>query len=168
LSLASSTNLVVVLLAASALIGAIAALRFKVFVLAPIALLISLVSAAVLHMNDFGAGSGVAIVIACLVLNQAAYLIVHVYTPAFALLSNEAANSVPSPRREQDIYDDNGNQKPPPSATFDNNTGEDGLAGLIDDHNSSRILGVRNEPVGRPAKARGSDTSTDRCRQFEF
>jgi hypothetical protein len=103
LSLASSTNLVVVLLAASALIGAIAALRFKVFVLAPIALLISLVSAAVLHMNDFGAGSGVAIVIACLVLNQAAYLIVHVYTCSRRGLGTLLAASLESSAKAGEI-----------------------------------------------------------------
>lgn len=62
--------------AASALVGAAAGLRLKVFALVPIALLIALVSAAVLHMNGFGPGSGIVIIIACLGLNQAAYILV--------------------------------------------------------------------------------------------
>jgi hypothetical protein len=47
-------------------------------------------------MNDFGPWSGIAIVIACLILNQAAYLIVQIYSPTFALRSNEVANGIPS------------------------------------------------------------------------
>jgi hypothetical protein len=80
--------------------GVVAGLRFKIFVLVPSALMIAFFSAAVLHMNDFGPGSGIAIVIACLILNQAAYLFIQIYTPAFPLLSNKMANSVPSPCRE--------------------------------------------------------------------
>ena len=68
-------DIALVLLAASALIGATAGLRLKVFALAPIALLIALVSAAVLRMHGFGSGSGIVIVVACLVLNQAAYIL---------------------------------------------------------------------------------------------
>ena len=74
--LGSSMGSTLVLLAASALIGAAAGLRLKVFALVPIALLIALVSAAVLHMNGFGPGSGIVIIIACLGLNQAAYILV--------------------------------------------------------------------------------------------
>ena len=52
-------GITLVLLAASALIGAAAGLGLKVFALVPIALLIALVSAAVLHMNGFGPRSGI-------------------------------------------------------------------------------------------------------------
>lgn len=96
--LASNINLaVVVLLATSVLLGAIAGLRFKIFVLVPSALMIAFVSAVVLHTNDFGPWSGIAIIVACLIMNQAAYLIIQIYNPTFtALRSHEVANGVPS------------------------------------------------------------------------
>jgi hypothetical protein len=68
-----------VLLAVSALIGGMAGLRLKAFVLAPIALLVAVFSAAILHRHGFGSGSGIVIVIACLVLNQAAYVFVQIF-----------------------------------------------------------------------------------------
>ena len=104
-----------VLLFTSALIGAAAGLRYKVFVLVPIALLIALGSAAVLHMNDFRTESGIAAITACLVLNQAAYMIVQICAPPAHLISDDKADSVPSSGREQAVRRDNGddgNQKP--------------------------------------------------------
>jgi hypothetical protein len=102
--------IVAILLSTSALVGAAAGLRFKVFVLVPLAILISLVSAAVLHWNDFGTGSGIATIIACLVLNQAAYLIVQIFTPA-DLLSHDVADGEPSPSREQGVHGNNGDHR---------------------------------------------------------
>jgi hypothetical protein len=95
--LASNINIVVLgLLTGSLLIGALASLRFKIFVLVPTALLIALVSAVVLHRNGFGPWSGIAIMMSCLFLNQAAYLIVQIYSPTFALRSNQVPNGIPS------------------------------------------------------------------------
>ena len=114
-------GIVSVLLLTSALLGAAAGLRFKVFALVPIAILIALASAAVLHKNDFGTGSGIATIIACLVVNQAAYIIVQIFTPASNLLSNEVSDSDPSSGREQGVRSDNGdyhNKKPSPSTAF--------------------------------------------------
>ena len=111
-------DIALVLLAASALIGAAAGLRLKVFALAPIALLIALVSAAVLHMNGFGPGSGIVIIIACLGLNQAAYILVQIFglrSRASYLSLDDVADGEPGPGREQAIDDDHGDQKPPPS-----------------------------------------------------
>ena len=68
-------NIVLVLLATSVLIGAIAGLRMKAFVLVPIALLIALVAAAALRVHGFGPESGIAIIVACLALNQVAYVL---------------------------------------------------------------------------------------------
>jgi hypothetical protein len=101
-------DIVAILLFTSALVGAAAGLRFKVFVLVPIAVLIAFVSAAVLHGNDFGTGSGIATIIACLVLNQAAYMIVQIFTPAGNLLSNHVADGVPGCGREQTVRGNNG------------------------------------------------------------
>ena len=111
----SSMAITLVLLAASALIGAAAGLRLKVFALAPIALLIALVSAAVLHMNGFGSGSGIVIIIACLGLNQAAYILVQLFrlrSRAFNLSLDDVADSEPGPGREHAIDDDHGDEKP--------------------------------------------------------
>ena len=111
-------DIALILLAASALIGATAGLRFKVFVLAPIALLIALVSAAVLHRHGFGSGSGIVIVVACLVLNQAAYILVQIFGLSFRasdLSLDDVTDGEPGPGREQAVDDDHGDQKPPPS-----------------------------------------------------
>jgi hypothetical protein len=109
-----------VLLFTSALIGAAAGLRYKVFVLVPIAILIALVSAAVLHANDFSAGSGIATITASLVLNQAAYIIVQIFIPASPLLSQDVADSVPGAGRKQAVHGENGeNSNQKPAGTFE-------------------------------------------------
>jgi hypothetical protein len=72
-------NIAFVLLAVSALIGASVGFHLKVFALAPIAILLAVFSAAILHRHGFGSGSGIVIVIACLVLNQVAYVVVQIF-----------------------------------------------------------------------------------------
>jgi hypothetical protein len=135
-------DIVSVLLLTSALLGAAAGLRFKVYALVPIAISIALVSAAVLHKNDFGTGSGIATIIACLVVNQAAYIIAQIFTPA-ALSSNNVADSEPGPGREQGVRSDNGdyrNRNPAPSgackASSYTRKSQRGLTGLVDGHES--------------------------------
>jgi hypothetical protein len=116
--LASSMDIALVLLATSALIGATAGLRLKVFALAPIALMIVIVSAAVLRMHGFGPVSGIVIVAACLVLNQAAYLLVEllgVRSGASDLSLDDVTDGEPGPGREQTIDDDHGDQETPQS-----------------------------------------------------
>ncbi|EAQ36429.1 hypothetical protein NB311A_20866 [Nitrobacter sp. Nb-311A] len=119
--------IVPVLLFTSASIGAAAGLRFNGYVLVPIAVFIALVSAAVLQWNGFGTGSGIATITACLVVNQAAYIIVQIFTPTADLLSDEVANSEPSPSREQTVRGNDGahgDQKTHPFATFDSGSSE--------------------------------------------
>jgi hypothetical protein len=103
-----------VLLFTSALIGAAAGLRYKVFVLMPLAFLIALGAAAILRRNDFATESGIATITACLVLNQAAYMIVQFFDPSSHLISDDGADSEPSANREQGVHGDDGddNQKP--------------------------------------------------------
>jgi hypothetical protein len=98
--LASSIYSAGVLLAVSLLIGAAAGLRYKVFVLVPIAIFLAFVSAAVLHISGFGSGSAIAVIAACLALNQAAYMIVQMFAPAAPLISDDRADSVPGAGRE--------------------------------------------------------------------
>lgn len=108
-------DIVLIFLSISALIGTIAGLRFKVFALVPIALLLVLVSAAVLRKHGFGLRSGIAIMVAGLVLNQAAYALIQIglgadtSDPSF----DAVTDGEPAPDREQDIDDDHGDQKPP-------------------------------------------------------
>jgi hypothetical protein len=119
--LASGMDIALVLLAASALIGATAGLRLKAIVLAPIALLIVIVSAAVLRMHGFGSVSGIVIVVACLVLNQAAYLLVELLdlkSGVSCLSLDDVTDGEPGPGRKQTVDDDHGDQKPPPSRPF--------------------------------------------------
>lgn len=116
-------DIALILLVASALIGAVAGLRFKVLVLVPIALLIALVSAAVLRMYGFGAGSGIVTIAACLVLSQTAYLLVQTSprSSAFDPSFDDVTDGVPSPSPEQAIdgdHSDHGDQKPPAFRPF--------------------------------------------------
>ncbi len=111
--------IVPVLLSTSALIGATAGLRLKVFVLVPIAVLIALVSAAALHMHGFGPGNGIVIIVACLVVNQAAYVLIQIsLRPCSVLSFDEVTDGEPAPDRKQGVDDDHGNQKSPPSRLF--------------------------------------------------
>jgi hypothetical protein len=114
-------DIALVLLAASALIGATAGIRLKVFALAPIALLIAFVSAAVLRIHGFGSRSGIAIIVACLILSQAAYVLVQFFghrSHTSELSLDDATDGEPGHGREQAIDDDQGDQKPPPSRPF--------------------------------------------------
>ena len=110
-------DIALILLAASALVGAAAGLQMKALALVPIALLIAVFSAAVLHVNGFEPGSGIVIIIGCLVLNQAAYILVQIFglSSRYHLSVDNDADYVPGPGREQVIDGDHGNQKPSPS-----------------------------------------------------
>lgn len=113
-------DIALILLSLSALIGTIAGLRFKVFVLVPIALLIVLVSAAVLRTHGFGPGSGIAIIVAGLVVNQAAYALIQIGlgVNAYDRSFEEIADGEPAPDREQHVGDNHRDQKPSPSRSF--------------------------------------------------
>jgi hypothetical protein len=110
-------HIALILLASSALVGAAAGLRLKALALVPIAILIAVFSAAVLHMNGFGSGAGIAILIACLILNQVTYLFVQVLGSGLAShhsLDNET-NGEPCRGRQQAVEDDHRYQKPAPT-----------------------------------------------------
>jgi len=111
-------NIALGLLAASALIGTITGFRLKVFALVPIALLVAIVSAAVLRSHGFGSGSGIAIIVACLILNQAAYVFVQFFglrSRASDLSLDDVTDGEPGHGREQAVDGDHGDQKPAPS-----------------------------------------------------
>lgn len=111
-------DITLVLLAASALIGAIAGLQLKALALAPIGISIALVSATVVRMHGFRLGNGVAIVFGCLFLNQTAYVLAHVFSlaPNGADRSlDDIADGEPGRDRKQTVDGNDGDQKPPPS-----------------------------------------------------
>jgi hypothetical protein len=115
-------DIALVLLAASALIGAAAGLRLKALALVPVASLIAVFSAAALHMNGFGPRSGIVIIIGCLILNQAAYLLVQVLCSGLASdpSSDNVTDGEPSAGRQQAIEDDHSGQKPAPTLPPEN------------------------------------------------
>lgn len=111
-------DIALVLLAVSALIGAATGLRFKAFALVPIALLIALVSAAVLRLSGFGTGGGIVVIIGCLVLNQATYILVQIVGLGYGdsnLSLNDVFDGVPSSGREQAVDNNHGHYKRAPS-----------------------------------------------------
>jgi hypothetical protein len=65
---------VVILLTVSALIGFALAGTFSWFAIGVAGIALALFSAAMLHLQGFGALSGIAITAACLIVNQASYL----------------------------------------------------------------------------------------------
>lgn len=97
------------LLIASALLGLAIGLVFRFGAIAPVSLLIAIVSAPILRAHDFEFAGGVSVVIGCLVICQATYL-----TGAFmttrslsaANLTREEVDGEPSGDREQDVGDE--------------------------------------------------------------
>ena len=80
----TSIDIVFVLLSVSALVGAAAGLRLKALALVPIALMIAVFWAVVLHRIGFGPGSGIGVITASLILNQGAYVLVQILGPGLA------------------------------------------------------------------------------------
>ena len=106
------------LIAVSALIGAAASLRFKALALVPIALLIAFISAAVLRVSGFGAGGGIVVIIGCLMLNQATYILVQIVGLGYGdsnLSLDDVFDGVPGPGREQAVDNNQGHYKRAPS-----------------------------------------------------
>jgi hypothetical protein len=92
---------VIVLLALSALIGFVLGTSFRWFAIAASSIGIAVLSSAILQIQGFGALPGIAIVVACMTVNQMAYL-----AGAF-LRSNglfeKQADKEPSQRRNNNI-----------------------------------------------------------------
>lgn len=69
-----NVTVALILLIASALLGFATGLFFKVWALAPISLLIAILSAISLHARGYGFAGGVSITIGCLVISQVTYI----------------------------------------------------------------------------------------------
>jgi hypothetical protein len=89
------------LLALSALIGFALGASFSWFAIAASSTGIALLSSAILQIQGFGAIPGIAIVVACLTINQMAYL-ARAFHRSSRLFQKEA-NKEPSQRRQNDI-----------------------------------------------------------------
>jgi hypothetical protein len=71
----ASLNPVLTLFAASAVIGLVLGFYFSWLTIAATGVLLALIAATVLHKEGFGFLGGVATIVACLSINQIAYLI---------------------------------------------------------------------------------------------
>jgi hypothetical protein len=91
---------VILLLAISALIGFALGASFSWFAIAASSTGIALLSSAILQIQGFGALPGIAIVVACLTINQMAYL-AHAFHRQSRLFQKQP-NKEPSQRRRND------------------------------------------------------------------
>lgn len=83
-----------VVAAASALLGLISGLIFRVWAMAPVSLIVAVVSAVVLHLHGFGFLKGVLSVTACLFITQGSYFIASVFVARRSLPRFLAEDSV--------------------------------------------------------------------------
>lgn len=94
-------NIVLIALTASTLLGLAIGLVFRVWIMAPIALLVAFASAIVLHSHGFGFVEGVLVTVACLFANQAAYLIAAtLVSPAPKFLTGDTVDDDPGDDRK--------------------------------------------------------------------
>lgn len=100
-----NVTVALILLIASALLGFATGLFFKVWALAPISLLIAILSAICLHARGYGFTGGVSITIGCLVISQVTYIatgLVLFGAPRAESLTQEIDDD-PDSRSEHDV-----------------------------------------------------------------
>ncbi len=108
-------DIVIVLLALSAALGFATGLRFKVFAIAAVSVLIAACSALVLRLHGFGAVSGTFGVVGCLLAGQIAYITALVRGSAPDVLGDDVSGGGPGDDRQRDVSeDDEGHDRRPP------------------------------------------------------
>jgi hypothetical protein len=98
------------LLIASALLGLVTGLLFRVWAVAVVSLPIAIFSAILLRAHGYGFAGGVAVIVGCLVICQTAYfagLFMRPRSYSAANLTQEEIDGDPGTHGEQDIRDDN-------------------------------------------------------------
>jgi hypothetical protein len=103
-----------ILLVLSALIGFGFGTSFSWFAIATFSAAIAVLSSTILHIQGFGALPGIAIVVACLIVSQMAYLAAFLRP---GRLFEEQADKEPSQCRSKDIGHKKRQQPRSPSAT---------------------------------------------------
>ncbi len=103
LSLELKLTIALMLVLASALVGAATGLLFKIWALIPISPLIAVFCAIVLRTWEFGMMAGVTIIAACLVACQLAYLAATYLLHARNISSHDEVDGKPSEISEQKI-----------------------------------------------------------------
>jgi hypothetical protein len=103
----------IVLLALSALIGFAIGTSFSWLTIAASSAAIAVLSSAILQIQGFGAVPGIALVVACLTVNQMAYL-VGVFGRSSGLFQKQA-DKEPSQRGNNDVAGKPGQQQEAPS-----------------------------------------------------
>ncbi len=108
-------NIVLVLLALSTVLGFATGLRFKVFAIAAVSVLIAVCSALVLRVHGFGAASGIFGIVGCLVVAQTAYIAGVLCGPASHMLGDDVSGGGPGNDRQRNVSeDDEGHDRRPP------------------------------------------------------
>jgi hypothetical protein len=105
-------SVVVVLFALSALIGFALGKSFSFFAIGAASIGVAVVSTATLEMHGFGAASGIAIVVACMTLSQAAYLAA---TCSRQELFDKKTDKEPRDRRGNNVAGKHGEKQKAPS-----------------------------------------------------
>ena len=93
---------VLILLALSVLIGLVLGGRFSWLGIGAVGIALALLAAAVLQLQGFGALSGIAIIVACLTVNQVSYLVGWLAAPRDNPLQ-DYADSKPSRGRDNQV-----------------------------------------------------------------
>ncbi|RTL49148.1 MAG: hypothetical protein EKK40_15780 [Bradyrhizobiaceae bacterium] len=111
---------VLILSALSAALGFATGLRFNVFAMAAVSVLLALGSAIVLRAHGFGAAGGILVVVVCLLASQIAYLAGVMSVRGAGILADDISGGRPDDNRQGDVGDDEKKQDPhpprPPSA----------------------------------------------------
>jgi hypothetical protein len=114
---AGTMNSMIVLFALSLMIG-VALGRFSWRAIALSSLALALVASVVLHHQEFGPLAGIAIIVACLTINQTAYLAgVWFVDRRWARLVQKKADNYPGQRRNESIRHKDYQEQRYPSAT---------------------------------------------------
>jgi hypothetical protein len=108
---------VIILLVLSALLGFATGLRFKVFAVVALSVLIAISSAIIVRASGFEFATGGIVIVGCLTVSQLAYGISSVFVIARKALAQNVSCRGPSDDRQNDVQGQEGSQDDPPSRT---------------------------------------------------
>jgi hypothetical protein len=114
-------TIVLVALAASALLGLVTGLAFRVWANLIVAPFIAFASAITLSSHGFGFSGGVLVTVACLFVSQAAYLVGVFLVPGGGVkdfLADEILDDEPDDNRKHNITDDQEKRRNQPSRSL--------------------------------------------------
>ncbi len=108
-------DVILILFALSAALGCATGLRFNVFAMAAVSMLIALGSAIVLRAYGFSATGGILVVAACLLTSQIAYISSVFFESGAETLADDISGDAPDNDREGNVSNgENGQNRCPP------------------------------------------------------